>query len=71
MINGTLLINVGSITYAYKAQKLLLDSGIPSTIGKSTAKGGGMGCSYGLNVKADCKNEVMRLLSQHNIKYFF
>ncbi len=70
MIDGTFFINLGSITYAYKAQRMLVEAGIKASIGKSTSKSGRMGCSYGINVQSSNRDTVFRMLAQNSIKYY-
>ncbi|MBQ4100253.1 MAG: DUF3343 domain-containing protein [Oscillospiraceae bacterium] len=53
-----IIVNIKSITYAHKAQKLLLAKGITSNIKKATSSEGTQGCGYSLYINTDNKNVV-------------
>ncbi|MBR6633925.1 MAG: DUF3343 domain-containing protein [Clostridia bacterium] len=62
----TYFINLGSITFAHKAQKLLEKNGISATVGKLPSSYDG--CSYGIYVKDRKKDEVTLMLRASSIK---
>lgn len=59
-------LDLGSMTQAHKAQKLLEERGISSKVGKMQSGIGG--CSYGLYVKNKRKEEVTLLLRASSVK---
>ncbi len=59
-------LELGSITQAHKAQKLLQEKGIVSTVGKKPSSS--RGCSYGIHVKGRKKEEVTLLLRASSVK---
>lgn len=56
---------IGSVTYALKAQKILSENAIGSSVGKVSSKSG---CAYGVTFPMLQKNNVEILLSKHNIR---
>lgn len=59
-------LNLGSVTQAHKAQKLLEENGISATVGKVPSRD--RGCSYGVHVKGRKKEEVILLLRASSFK---
>lgn len=59
-------LNLGSVTLAHKAQKLLENNGISATVGKVPSRD--KGCSYGIHVKGRKKEDVILLLRASSIK---
>ena len=59
-------LNLGTVTFAHKAKKLLEDNGISATVGKIPS--GESGCSYGVYVKGRSKDDVILLLRSHSLK---
>lgn len=59
-------IDLGSVTHAHKAQRLLEQNGISASVGKKTSPQ--RGCSYGVYVKGRKKEEVTLLLRASSIK---
>lgn len=64
--SDSFFINLGSITIAHKAQKLLEQNGIKSKVDKKPSAE--RGCSYGVYVKGKKKEEVTLLLRASSIK---
>ncbi len=58
--------NLGSITYAMKAQKLLSAAAIPSTVIKQESAG--RGCSYSLQFSCSQINNVKTVFANEKIK---
>ena len=61
-------INLGTVTYAHKAQKILEANSIKSVVGKISDTSGNRGCSYGVYVKSQKKDEATLLLRASSIK---
>ncbi|MBE6651144.1 MAG: DUF3343 domain-containing protein [Ruminococcaceae bacterium] len=59
-------IELGSITQAHKAQKILEKNGISSNVGKLPSQS--RGCSYGIYVSGRKKEEVALLLRASSVK---
>ena len=66
--NDDFFLDLGTITYAQKAKRLLDSNGIDSTVGKSVSKNMGEGCSYGVFVKGRKKEEVILMLRSQGYK---
>ena len=60
-------INLGTVTMAHKAKKILEEQRIESTVGKIAAASAG-GCSFGVFVKKRKREEVIALLRAYSIK---
>ena len=56
---------IGSITYASKAQKLLIDNAIPASIGKVSGKSG---CAYGVYFSCAHMGNVQTLFQKNGIR---
>ena len=61
-------INLGTVTYAHKAQKILEENSIKSVVGKISDTISNRGCSYGVYVKSQKKDEATLLLRASSIK---
>lgn len=57
------IIRFPSITYAQKASRLLEQNGIRARLTRE----GSRGCSYGLEIYANSREEVDRLLESHGV----
>lgn len=68
--NDGFYIDLGTITYAQKAKRLLDDNGIASTVGKGVGRSMGEGCSYGVFVRGRNKEEVLLLLRSSGYKIY-
>ncbi len=64
---GTVQLLFRSVTWAARAQKLLLRYGMSSDIKRVTNSGSLGGCGYALEVDGD-KGQAMNLLRQANIQ---
>lgn len=60
-------INLGTVTMAHKAKKILTEHSVPSTVGKRAMTSAG-GCSFGIFVKKRKREEVITLLRAYSIK---
>ena len=56
---------IGSVTYASKAQRILLSSAIPCSIGKVTGKSG---CAYGIYYPCIQQTNAQTLLQKNGIR---
>lgn len=65
---GKTTINLTSITYAMKAQRLLEQVGIFTTIGRTRKNKEGLGCGYSLFIKSSDLNRTLDILSNYNIR---
>lgn len=64
--DDSFFINLGSLTLAHKAQKILSENSINATVGKTSRASSG-GCSWGLYIKGRKKEEVTMLLRAYSI----
>ena len=62
------IIVLSSVTYAIKAQKLLLYKGIRSELNKSSTVKAVRGCGYGIKVKSEQIDEATAVLAANGIK---
>ena len=60
-------INLGTVTMAHKAKKILTEHSVPSTVGKRALTSAG-GCSFGIFVKERKREEVIALLRAYSVK---
>lgn len=60
-------INLGTVTMAHKAKKILTDHSVPATVGKKALTSAG-GCSFGVFVKERKREEVIAILRAYSIK---
>ena len=58
---------LGSVTYAMKAQKALAAAAIPSTVIKSESPSSRRGCTYGLRFSCQQENNVRLVLEAARI----
>lgn len=59
----------GSLTLTLKAQKILGNAAIPSTVVKNnSSSSGAKGCSYGLHFSCSQKSNVERVFQNEGIK---
>lgn len=61
-------VELGSMTLALKAQKILGAAAIPSTVIKLSAEGRGRGCSYGLRFSCAQRRNLFSLLENERIR---
>ncbi len=64
--SGMCRASMGSVTYAMKAQKLLLAAAIPATVIKQETEG--KGCSYALSFSCAQINNVKTVFANERIK---
>ena len=62
-------LNIGSVTYATKAKKILKHLNIDSEIVKLSPQSNNGGCSYGIQFKSDKIYEVVMQLKENGISY--
>lgn len=65
---GKVTINLTSVTYATKAQRILERMGIFATIGKTRRNKEGLGCGYSLFINASDLNRALQILDTSNIR---
>ena len=58
---GECIAEIGSMTQAIKAQRILADSAIPTTVVKSNSMGSGKGCAYGVSFPCQQRENVERI----------
>lgn len=63
----TFFVNLGSLSSAHKAEKILKDNSIHTKVGKK-ALSVSNGCSWGVFVKFHKKDEAVALLRAYSIK---
>lgn len=61
-------LELGSMTLALKAQKILGSAAIPSTVIKISAERSKRGCSYGLRFSCAQRRNVQALLENERIR---
>lgn len=66
---NTIIVSVGTVTYAMKARKLLLKNGIQSKLIKSDSSDNGTGCTHGIEISNKDYFEAVRILGEGGIKY--
>ena len=64
---GSCEAELGSMTQAMKAQKILSDAAIPSTVYKTEASSSRHGCSYGIRYACSQEKNVKIVLSQARV----
>ncbi len=62
-------ITVGSATYAIRLRKLLLRSGIKSTLIKSEMGENNLGCSHGVEISENDLYHAAMIMRENGIKY--
>ena len=60
-------INLGTVTMAHKAKKILTEHSVKATVGKTAMSSAG-GCSFGVFVKERKREEVIALLRAYSVK---
>lgn len=60
-------INLGSVTMAHKAKKILTEHSIKSDVGKKSLSSSG-GCTFGIYVRERKREEVIGLLRAYSVK---
>ncbi len=63
------VFQIGSVTHAMRAQKLLSEMSVPSKVVKTKNDGRSRGCMYGIQTDLMYKNTAMRILKSYNIGY--
>lgn len=66
---NTAILTVGSVTYAIKARKLLLRSGIRSKLVKVNENKTARGCSHGIEIEEGNFYDVVAILRENGIPY--
>ncbi len=59
--------DLGSVTYAMKAQRVLGDAAIPSSVIKLESSSRNRGCTYGIRFSCQQKNNVRTVLEAARI----
>ncbi len=59
--------DLGSVTYAMKAQRILSNAAIPSSVIKSDTSSRHRGCTYGIRFSCQQKNNVRTVLEAARI----
>lgn len=62
------IAEIGSMTQAMKAQGLLADAAIPSTVVKSNSSKNGRGCAYGISFTCVQSENVKSVLTRAGVK---
>lgn len=65
--NGNCFAELGSVTYAMKAQKALAAAAIPSTVIKSESSSSRRGCTYGIQFSCRQEKNVQTVLAAAHI----
>ena len=68
MANESFYINLGTMTQALKAEKILIGQNLKVTVGKSSRSGSQGGCSWGVWVKGVERERVINILRVNSIK---
>ncbi len=63
----TFFVNLGSLSTAHKAEKILKENAVHTKVGKK-ALSNSSGCSWGVFVKFTKKDEALSLLRAYSIK---
>ena len=64
---GSCTAELGSMTQAMKAQKILAGAAIPTTVRKMEASSSRRGCSYGIRYACSQEKNIRTVLSQAHI----
>lgn len=62
---------IGSVTHAMRAQRLLGESGINSKVVKTSDHKNNKGCSYGIEFDAGMRRYADKILSDNNIRFSY
>ena len=63
------IVTVETVTYAMKARKLLLRSGIQSKLIKTDSQDSVSGCRHGLEISSSDYFETVKILGENGIKF--
>ncbi len=63
------VFQIGSVTHAMKAQRLLSEMSVPSKVVKTKNDGRGRGCMYGVETGIMYKNTTIRIFNSTGISY--
>lgn len=64
---GTCTAELGTMTQAMKAQRVLAEAAIPNTVYKMEASSSHRGCSYGIRYACSQEKNIRLILSQARI----
>ena len=64
---GSCTAELGSMTQAMKAQRILAEAAIPTTVHKMEASSSRRGCSYGIRYVCSQEKNIRTVLSQAHI----
>ena len=62
------IAEIGSMTQAMKAQRVLSETAIPTTVVKSNSAKSGRGCAYGISFECAQKENVQNALISAGVK---
>ena len=62
------IAEIGSMTQAMRAQKVLSDFAIPSTVVKTNSSKGNKGCAYGLSILCEQKDNAENIFYKAKVK---
>ena len=62
------IAEIGSMTQALKAQRILSESAIPTTVVKSNSAKSGRGCAYGISFNCVQSENVQNALTSAGVK---
>lgn len=65
---STCIAEIGSMTQAMKAQSLLAEAAIPTTVVKSNSSKNSRGCAYGISFASAQSENVKSVLARAGIK---
>ncbi len=65
---GECMAEIGSMTQAIKAQRILADATIPSTVVKNNSTNNGKGCAYGISFACAQSENVDNVLRKAGVK---
>ena len=65
---GECIAEIVSMTQAMKAQRILAESAIPTTVVKSNSSNSGKGCAYGVSFPCSYKENVERICIASKIR---
>ena len=67
-IYGECIAEIGSMTQAMRAQRILGESAIPTTVVKSNSTNSNKGCAYGVSFPCSYKENVERICASSKIR---
>ena len=65
---GECVAEIGSMTQAMRAQRILGESAIPTTVVKSGSEKNSRGCAYGVSFKCVQEENVRNILASAGVK---